>query len=107
MSDADLSQYDIDRLLETINSEPSETAIDDAEERRLYDEQHKNLGKQLASAIKRYDFALQNNEPHHVIRELREALHYYAFKNWLMSKKMDKEQYYTLIRKEMKKRGMR
>ena len=102
----DLSQADIDRLMASIGSEPSEIDADEAEAIKLHAERHRKIRKQLAYALKRYDFALQSNEPHHVIKEQRDAVHYYAFKNWLMSKRMDKDQYYALMRKEMKKRGM-
>jgi len=105
MADDDLSQYDIDRLFENIANEPSNDGIE--ETTKKHDERLRNLGKQLASAVKRYDFALQNGEPYHIIKAHRDAMHYYAFKNWLMKRNMDKEQYYALVRKEMRKRGMR
>ena len=103
----DLSQADIDRLMASFGNEPSEIAAEEAEAIKLRAERCRRLYKQLMSAIKRYGEAMENGEPEHVVRELRQAWHYYAFKNWLEKKEIDKDQYYALMRKEMKKRGMR
>ena len=107
MSDEKLSQAEIDFIFATINSAPDDVKEIDAKDIELHYNQHKKLYRQLASAQKRYEFAMECGASYSEIQELRRDLHYYAFRNWLMHKWMDKEQYYALMRKEMKKRGMR
>ena len=103
----DLSQAEIDRLLETINREPNEIAVVSIEEAERRAKYLRNLYKQLRSAEKRYYAAMENGASHDVVMEHRRAFHHYAFKNWLERRGMDRGQYYALMREEMKKRGMR
>ena len=105
-----LSQTEIDFIFEAFNNAPGEVAevsFDDKEADRLHYERHRKLYKQLVSTQKRYEDAMECRAPHSEIQERRRDLHCYAFRNWLMCRRMSKEQYYALMRKEMKKRGMR
>jgi len=99
-----LSQSEIDLLTQTFHSGSDYNALED-EQAKI--DRHRKLYKELQRAIKRYFTAMENGYSFEVVNEARRNMHHYAFKNWLEHRGMDRQQYYALIRKEMKKRGMR
>jgi len=108
-SNEKLSQAEIDLFLEAYNNasgKPVEANLNDIEAAKLRNKQHGKVYKQLLSALKRYEYALESRAPYNEIQEQRRNVHFYAFKNWLMHKRLDKEQFYDLIRKEIKKREL-
>jgi len=103
MTGEKLSQNEIDHLTQAFHSGSDYNALED-EQAKI--DRHRKLYKELQRAIKRYFTAMENGYSFEVVNEARRNMHHYAFKNWLEHRGMDRQQYYELIRKEMKKRGM-
>jgi len=96
MNSEKLSQNEIDHLTQAFHSGSDYNALED-EQAKI--DRHRKLYKEYQRSVKRYFTAMEN--------EARRNMHHYAFKNWLEHRGMDRQQqYYELMRKEMKKRGM-
>ena len=103
MAEEKLSQSEIDLLMQSFHSGSDYNTVEDAQTKI---DRHRKLYKKLRYAIKRYYTAMENGYSFEAVNEARRNMHHYAFKNWLAHREMDRQQYYELMRKEMKKRGI-
>ena len=62
------------------------------------------INKTMLAMVKRLEWT-RRNESFENIREARKALHEAAFNNWLIKKRMTRYDYYSLMNRELKKRG--
>ena len=102
--ESQLNQHEIDLLMESIN-----TGTDSFDVSRVESSLPNVLNKKIKtvrSYISRYFFRLINASSYDEIKEARWAFHYEAFSLWCSKKGISKDDYYILMRKEMKKRNL-
>ena len=98
-----LSQSDIDILTSQYLSETGVDASIVLKETENIDSKSKS--KTMLSMLKRLEYA-RENESFYKVREARKSLHIAAFDLWLSRKGMTRNEYYALMNKELKKRGL-
>jgi len=102
-----MTQDEIDILLKNLNAGDIENiSTNHGKSSDLNPDEVKKKYNNIIACKKRYAYALLN-ESYEYIKEAARNLHYAAFSNWLFIHKLRREEYYRLMNREAKKRGMR
>ena len=99
-----LNQEQIDHLLRQIESgdEVDVTSVQEETSSVLASPKSRTM----LAMIKRLEWARYNGSFEEV-REARKFLHESAFENWLIKRKLDRREFYQLMNREAKRRGMK
>jgi len=101
-----MTQDEIDKLLNSLNSSELEIVTDNLYESPLNPDEVKYKYNAIAACKTRYEYALMN-KLFDDIKEAAKNLHYAGFSNWLFKHGLDREGYYKLMNREAQKRGLR
>ena len=99
-----LDQEQIDHLLRQIESGEEVDVTSVQQETSSILAQPKS--RTMLAMVKRLEWARLNGS-YEEAREARKFLHESAFENWLAKHKMDRKDFYQLLNREAKKRGVR
>jgi len=104
---ADLRQDEIDHLLESIQGTTDFQSIDDTANKINAAQKTEKIAKKVQALAGRLYFAMATRADFETILEARRDLHNEAFGLWCANRGIDKNDYYAIIRRELKKRGLR
>jgi len=106
MPQEQMTQDEIDTLLNSLNAGEAEIITDNLYESPLNPDEVKYKYNDIVACKARYDYALKN-ESFENINEAAKNLHRAGFSNWLFRHGLDRAGYFKLMNREAKKRGMR
>jgi len=99
-----MTQEEIDKLMQNISMGEIDDPVNSIFHSSLNADECKFKYNAIRAAIARYDHALLNGSIDEA-KEARRNLHRAAFSNWLLKKSMTKIEYYSLMNRELQKRG--
>jgi hypothetical protein len=100
-----LNQAEIDQILQAL--EGGETSFDINQKVAAASIDNARKAKDVKACIERYYFAMAAKEDLYKIKEARRDLHIAGFSLWCSNRGISKDEYYSIMKKEMKKRGLR
>ena len=103
----DLKQDEIDHLLNSFQGTTDFEAIDNSVDKLEAATKIVKKAKAVRALMNRLYFAMATSSNHEIIREATRDLHNEMFGLWCVNRGMDKKDYYALIKKELKRRGLR
>jgi len=112
MAEGNLKQAEIDHLLERIQGTSGFSAADfedadNAVDKLAIAQKKINKAKTVRALADRLYFAMDMRSDPETIEEARRDLHSEAFGLWCANRGIDKNDYYSIIKKELKRRGLR
>jgi len=103
----DLRQDEIDHLLESIQGSSDFETIDNTTNKLNAAITVIKRAKTVYALSNRLYFAMATRADYDTIKEARRDLHTEAFGLWCANRGIEKNDYYAIIKRELKKRGLR
>jgi len=107
MPELTLKQDEIDHLMESIQGSADIGSTDNTYDDLEWGKAIVRKSKTIRALSNRLYFAMATHADPWIIKEAKNDLHNEAFGLWCLKRKIDKSDYYAIIKRELKKRNLR